>query len=326
MTYFRVAAMAVALSASLVASAADIKTTVVNAEDLHHYNKVLMVPTVYVNLLVKGGVFAAKQTSGLASLGGGSGGTAKASAKFTTTGIDAELATTIARQAYDDFVKQLRDAGYTVLTYDDIKDRPEIKAMERQAMPAGGGLPIDSQNGNDYIVAAPSAEQYFKKGLANGIFNQFSGGRGSKVTDATVLIAEYTVTAPQVWAETGSGYKSVKAGVNGKPGMTISSARVSWLGKPVVRMMRGIPGVQMNGQMVDVSTNVGTLNSEDKTPTAGNVVSGVLGRLTGTSTINATSRDYELVIDRDAYTTGATAGISAFNAEVAKAAREAKPK
>src|SRR5262245_61346710 len=111
MTYLRAIGASLVLSASLAASAAEIKTTAVNTEDLHHYNKVLMVPTVYVNLATKGGVAAAKQTSALASLGGGSGGTAKASAKFKATGIDTELATSIAKAAYDDFVKQLRDAG-----------------------------------------------------------------------------------------------------------------------------------------------------------------------------------------------------------------------
>ena len=325
MNFLRNLGLAIALSTSLLASAADIKTTAINPEDLRSYDRVLMVPTVYVHLLVKGGVFAAKQTSGLASLGGGSGGTAKASAKFKTTGIDTELATTIAKQAYDDFVKQLRDAGYTVLTYDDIKDRADIKAMQREAMPASG-MPTKSENGNDYIIAAPSAEQYFKTGAMNGIFNQFSGGRGSKILDATVLIPEYTIAAPQVWAETGSGYKSVSAGVNGKPGMTVSSARVYWLGKNVVRVMHGIPGVQLEGQILDVATNVGTLNTEDTTPTAGNAVSNVLGRLSGTGSIKAASRDYELVIDRAAYTAGAAAGIGAFNAEVARIAKDAKPK
>lgn len=325
MKYLRVLGLAIGLSASLAAAAADIKTTAVNPEDLRSYDRVVMVPTVYVNLLVKGSVFAAKQTSGLASLGGGSSGAVKAGAKFKTTGIDAELATAIARQAYDDFVKQLRDAGYTVLTYDDIKDRADIKAMLRETVPTSG-LREKSENGNDYIVAAPSAEQHFKAGMVNGIFNQFSGGRGSKILDAVVLIPEYTIAAPQVWAESSSGYKSVTAGVNAKPGMTVSSARLYWLGKNVVRVMHGVPGVQLEGQILDVSTNVGTLNTEDKTPTTANAVSNVLGRLSGLGGIKATSAEYELVIDRAAYTAGAAAGIGAFNAEVARIAKDAKPK
>lgn len=298
-----------------------VKYKAVNPEDLRHYDRVVMVPTAYVTLQVKGHAFAAKQSSGLLSMGGGSGASAKASADYKATGVDAELAMSIAKAAYDDLIKQLRDAGYTVLTYEDIKARPEIQAMQRETLV--GGLLNRSEGRNEFVVAAPSAEQHFKTAMAWGVFNQFSGGRGSKIKDATVLIPQFTFIAPQVWVETGSGYKSVSAEVKREPGMTLASASVAWLGKPVSRMMRGIPGVTMEGQRYDLSQSVGTLNQTNSTSSSSTGKG--LGRLFGTGSMASAGADFELIVDRAAYSQAAVGAIQRFNAEVARVARDAKP-
>ena len=47
--------------------------------------------------------------------------------------------------------------------------------------------------------------------------------------------------------------------------------------------------------------------------------------LSGAGNIQRSSGNYAFTIDRDAYTACAMNGISRFNAEVAKAAAEAKP-
>ncbi|MBN8486906.1 MAG: hypothetical protein J0M20_04115 [Burkholderiales bacterium] len=299
-----------------------IQVNVVNPEDLLDSNKTLVIPTVYLTLLVDGRVAATKQ-SGLFSGGNNS---AKASASYQVDGLDKAYAQQLAQAAYDDAVTRLRAAGYTVLTWADIKDREMVRSLARDTSAGPMGLPTFSEGGNNYVIATPSDEQFFKKGLGGGWFAEFQQGGKNRFTDATLIIPTYTIHAPQAWTGTSAGYKSISAEANVAEGMNLWVANAHWMGQPKSRMMRGIPGVATRQQVINVTEKAGSVTKlADTTPQAANALSGLLGALTGSGTISASSGLYKLTIDREAYTQGVMNGVRAFNTELARAAAEAKP-
>jgi hypothetical protein len=294
---------------------------VVNPEDLLDYNKTVVVPTAYVTLLIDGRVSAVKQ-AGFFQRGSGSAG---ASASYRVEGIDKAYAQQLAKAAYDDFVAQLRQAGYKVVTYDEIRDSDVVRGAARDTTAGPLGLPASSQGGNNFVTAAPSDEQLFASGFAGGKFSEFISGGKSKFTDATLIIPHYTFVAPQSWAEGSRGYNSVSAEANVAPGMNLLVANAHWMGAPKSRMMSGIPGVATKEQVINVSEKTGALQkTADTTPQAANTISSALGALTGSGSIQKSSGEYQLIIDREAYSAGILSGVRGFNAEVAKAAAAAK--
>ena len=287
----------------------------INPEDLLGSNKTLIVPTAYVTLVTDGRVHASKQ-SGALQRGNAS---AHAAANFKSRGLDKAYAQQLAKAAQDNLVAQLRSAGYTVLTYADVKDREVFRGAGRE-----GGQVNASEGGLNTLTVAPSDEQLFKSGFAGGQFSEFISGGKTRIGDATLLIPQYTFHAPQAWAEGSRGYSSVSATANVAHGMNMASARVSWLGQPVSRMMRGIPGVATTKPVINVSEKVGKLSAgTDASPTAGNALSSALSNF-GAGDIQRSVTNYELTIDREAYAAGVMNGVQNFNGEVAKVAAAAK--
>lgn len=288
----------------------------INPEDLLGSNRTLIVPTAYLTLVTDGRVHASKQ-SGLLQRGNAS---AHAAANFRIRGLDKAYAQQLAKAAQDNLVAQLRAAGYTVLTYADVRDRDVFRSAARD-----NGQVNASEGGLNTLTVAPTDEQLFKSGFAGGQFSEFISGGKTRIGDATLLIPQYTFHAPQAWAEGSRGYNSVSASANVVHGMNMASARVSWLGQPVSRMMRGIPGVATRAQVINVSEKVGNLSTgTDASPTAGNALSSALSNF-GSGDIQRSVTNYELTIDRDAYAAGVMNGVQNFNAEVAKVAASAKP-
>lgn len=299
-----------------------VKTQVINPEDLLDSNRTVVVPTVYVAMLTDGRVAATRQ-SGFFQSGKG---TAKASASYRVAGLDKAFMQQLAQAAYEDFVARMGAAGYTVLTYADVKDRDFMKAADRQTEFGALGLPTRSEGGNNYAIAAPSDEQHFASSLAGGDLAEFLSAGKSRFTDATLIIPQYTFVAPQAWTDSSSGYKSVSAEANVAEGMNMQSARATWVGQPKSRMMRGIPGVATTEQVINVTEKAGTLaKTADTTPDTANAVSQVLNVFGGGGAIKKSSGEYELAIDPEAYRNGLLNGVRAFNSEVAKAAAAARP-
>jgi hypothetical protein len=107
--------------------------------------------------------------------------------------------------------------------------------------------------------------------------------------------------------------------------MNLLVANAHWMGAPKSRMMSGIPGVATKEQAINVTEKAGVLEkTADTTPQVANALSSVLGALTGKGSIQKSAGEYQLSIDRDAYTAGILNGVRGFNAEVAKAAGAAK--
>lgn len=316
-----------ATAAQTAAGSTSLAVNVGYAQDLRDYSNTVVVPTAYVKFLVDGKVFVSKQGSALSTLGGGSANSVKASAKYKVAGLDKAMAQGIAKQAYDDFVAKLRAAGYTVLTYDDIKDRDYMKSAARDKGDAKWGLPTESPVGSSdtYVIAAPSDAQQIKIGFT-GAFAEFISLGKPKIKDATIVIPTYTIVSPQVWGTTDSGFNRIEAGISTAAGMNLQYASAIWMGKPKVRMGGGnVPGVVTKAAVINITEKAGELvKAADTTPTAANALSKGLSMLSGAGSINASSAEYTFNVDRTAYTAGALKGITDFNAEVGKAASSAK--
>jgi len=248
----------------------------------------------------------------------------RASAKYTVNGLDKAFVQGIAAKAYNDFVAQLRGAGYTVLTYNDIKDRDYVRSASRAAADGKWGVPTESsrEGNNTFIVAAPSDAQQFEVGMM-GVFWEFISRGKPKFEDATIMIPTYTIVAPNLQGEKAASYATISANVKASADMMLLNAYAPWMGKPKVRMGGGNhPGVLRN-KAITISDNVGALSAVDTTSEAGNAVSGILGMLGGGGSIKSKTMEYTLNVDRIAYSAGALKGIAEFNAEVAKAAASA---
>lgn len=287
----------------------------INPEDLLGSGKTLLIPTAYVTLVTEGRVSASKQAGAFQQ----GNATARAAANFKVQGIDKAYAQQLAKAALDNLIGQLRAAGYTVLTYADVKDRELFRNAAREAGPKA-----DSEGGLNTLTFAPSDEQLFQSGFNGGLFSEFISGGKTRIGDATLIIPQYSFHAPQAWAESSRGYNSVSATANVVHGMNMAHARVTWLGQPVSRMMRGIPGVATTKPVINVSEKVGNLTQGvDASPTAANSLSSVLANFGG-GNIQRTVTNYELAIDREAFAAGIMNGVQNFNAEVAKVAAAAK--
>lgn len=309
-------ASAPVLSAAPVA----MKVNVGYVEDMASYGKVVVVPTAYVKLLVDGSVFIAKQGSGLGALGGASTNSVKAKGSYKVAGIDKAFAQGLAKQAYDDFVTQLRGAGYTVLTYDDIKSRDFVAAAARDTGSGEWGLPTEKAIGgrDTYVVAAPSDEMAFKIGFT-GVFAEFIKYGKPKFTDAAMVIPTYTIHAPQAAGETDSGFNRIEASVSVSPGMNLQHASAMWMGAPKVRMGgKNLPGVALKEPVINLSENAGTLTRVDTTPTGANALSKALSIMGGGGSISSSSANYTYTIDPALYSAAALRGVVSFNGEVAK--------
>lgn len=288
----------------------------INPEDLLSSNKTLIVPTTYVTLVTDGRVSAAKQ-SGLLQRGNAS---AQAAANFKVKGLDKAYAQLLAKAAQDNLVAQLRAAGYTVLTYADVMDRDLFRNAARESGPISA-----SEGGLNTLMVAPTDAQMFKSSLVGGQFSEFISGGKNRIPDATLLIPQYVFHAPQSWAEGSRGYSSVSATTHVVHGMNMAQARVTWLGQPVSRMMRGIPGVATTKAVINVGEKVGELSAgADASPTTANALSSALS-VFGGGNIQRSVTNYELTINREEFAAAVMNGVHNFNSEVAKVAAAAKP-
>ncbi len=181
--------------------------------------------------------------------------------------------------------QDLRASGYTVLTYDDIKDRDYVKKAARDKGDAKWGLPVESPVGT-------SDEQQIKIGFT-GPFAEYIGMGKPRFKDATVIIPTYTIVSPQIWGETGGGFNRIEAGIKTAAGMNLQYASALWMGKPKTRMGGGnAAGVVTKAAVINITAKAGDLvKAADNTPTAANALSKGLSMLSGAGSINSSSAD-----------------------------------
>jgi len=174
-------------------------------------SKTYFIPTIYLRI-------AAKTTTSVRNK------SASAKMRVFTEGLDKAMLQSLAKKIYDDLVAKVRAAGFTVLTYDDLK--ADLVTVDRmQPNPKFGfptkffalGSPIE------FAIVAPSDEQTLDWGSAWPITPYQGIAKGKKVV---VLVPEVYFTLPEVWATKESNSMFDKAGVNFAPTMKLFISRV----------------------------------------------------------------------------------------------------
>lgn len=272
----------------------------------------ILVPTLYLRVTTDGSVFVAK---------GAGSSTASAKGKFAVDGLEKAALMTLATKLQDDFVAKLRADGWKVLTFDDIKADPEVVAMARRPADGALGLPQEKDGAGrmNYAIATPSDAQNFKPAMQGTHWNFRNV---AKAMNATVVIPQIDIVAPQVWGETRKGYSSASAAVKTAPGMNLNSATILALNG------RGGGGLafKLKQAVVGTGENVGTfVDAKDKSPSAANGVSKGLSILGGGGSINRASAAYIFAIEPKAFETAVLRGGNAFLGEVAKTIAAEKP-
>ncbi len=168
------------------------------------------IPSYDLVVSVKGSVWAQK-------------GGAQAHGKFFVDGLEKPMLHELATKLQDDLVARIKAAGYTVLTYADLKDHPDVVKRGLDQDDEKWGLPIRHGTPLTYVIAAPSDAQQFN----NPIQGAGWPWRGiAKEKQLVAMVPELTFSVPQMWGETRAGYSSNKAGINTDPAMVLESAFV----------------------------------------------------------------------------------------------------
>jgi hypothetical protein len=224
--------------------------------------------------------------SAMGSVWAKSGG-AKAHGKYYVDGLKKELLQELAAKVQDDLVTRMRAAGYTVLTYDDVKSDPTVASQGRNTADARFGLPTTGGLGMPvtFVVATPTDAQAFDAPIQGSAW-PFRGL--AKAKDLIVLVPEIRYTVPQMFGETESGYKRDSAGIATDPAMILEGVTVS-----AVNAKGGQPGIQIQRHGKRLAADVaGTIRkvSEDKTTVSGSW--------------ETASGDYVMTLDPTAFSDG----------------------
>lgn len=186
-----------------------------------------LIPTLRVRASVAGSVWAQK-------------GGAKAHGKYWVDGAEHDLMQGLARTLQDDLVTKMRAAGYTVLTYDDIKSDPEVASLSADKIDSRYGLPSSGGLGTPvtFVDASPSDAQTFSAPVQGPAWS-FRGI--AKARNLTVIVPELTFTTPQMFGQTESHAYEDKAGISMDPTMIFEGATVWGLtakGGPAIQVQR----------------------------------------------------------------------------------------
>lgn len=272
----------------------------------------LLVPTLYLRVATEGSVFATK---------GIGGSTASAKGSFVVQGLEKSALNALAAQLYTDFVQRLKADGWKVLTYDDVKDDPEVTKLERRAGEAPLDLPMEkaTDGRTRYAIVTPSDAQNFKPAMQGLHWSfRFVG----KARNATVIVPHIDIVAPQVWGETRKGYRSASAKVNTAPGMNMNYAMILAL------TPKGGGGVVVKTKyaVVNASENTGTfVEAKDATPSAANGISRGLSILGGGGSINRAAAGYRFAVEPQAFSAGVLRAGGGFLGHAAKVISAEKP-
>ncbi|MDB6093862.1 MAG: hypothetical protein JWM32_1424 [Verrucomicrobia bacterium] len=209
---------------------------------------------------------------------------AQAHAKVYVKGLDKALVQDLAKKIQDDFVGKLRAAGYTVLTYDDVKDLPDVIKQGRESPDAKWGLPTNKKDSNTFIVATPTDAQAFDRPIQGPTWPLRHIAKEKKLM---VLVPDLSFVTPQVYGENTSGYKRAEIAIKTEPTLRLVGA-MYWGGTD-----RGNANIQVqeHGKRL-AAENAGVLKklSEDKT--------------SFTASWGRSSVDYLFTLDQAAFSDG----------------------
>lgn len=263
--------------------------------------KKVIIPTIVVRYSMRGSLFVVNQ---------GRGATARAKGRYVVAGLDKDYLQALSKRLYDDFVARMRAAGYEVLTYDDLKDIPEVQRMPRYAANADWGMPTVNPPGADteYAVAFPSDAQAIDPPMQG-----YGWGfrKVMKDLNAGIIVPEYTIDAPQLGGETDRSVSSRSASVNIQPRMRLLAMTTF----STEKMTGG--GFQMKKPMYEIGGDVGQIAAvEDASPRAANALSRSLSILSGSADMQTSSTNFGLKVDREAYAAQFLRATVSWNTEI----------
>lgn len=174
----------------------------------------LLIPTGVMHFAVGGSAWVVDRNGGA---------TAQAKAKYYTQGLRKEFLQGLAQRIIDDLATRLRAVGYTVKTWDDVKDEAEVVKWERMEADKDIGMPSRDMNNQTYAVAAPSDLQAIKYGMT-GLHWKFRGVAKSR--NYVILIPDYTFNSPEIIGEKTGGYKRAGVTIDVNPSLRMSPAFV----------------------------------------------------------------------------------------------------
>ena len=281
------------------ASTGSVSVEPLSAKDVHgdsckYFSSLntIIVPTAYVYVMSEGEVNVS-QDHGMFSK---DTNRVNAQMQATTTGIDKATLQATAKALQDATISRLKAQGYNVLTWDDVKNAPEMgKMLQRWSPKAPGGLvQVNSTMGDGkmHVVAAPTDEQAIEPK-----FQGMSWGWRDLATrmNALVVIPEFVYDMPQLRGETGRGYKQISASVSASPEMAMSTVKLSYVGPKLyvgmVSLKRGLL----------IEQPIGELTLQDTTPDAANALGQGLALLSGTGYTERTSAEATLAIDNSKF-------------------------
>lgn len=255
------------------------------------------IPSVTLLLSVHGEVWAQKKG-------------AQAVGKFFVDGVSKEYAQALAKTLHDDLVTKMRAAGYTVKTFDDMKDDPEVAKRDRLKPNERWGLPIrkDMSGSTKFVVAAPTDAQAFEVGLT-GPVHSYMGF--AKEKDLVMIVPEYWFTAPQMGAEVSEGYKRATAGIVIEPAMKLYYASIYFVGP---KKDSGYVFVQIHGKRL-ASESAGTVEQTAERKSDMGVLLDYEWK--------RTSSDFGFTIDPTAYAAGVLRVGYAINDMIVQKAKKA---
>jgi hypothetical protein len=204
------------------------------------------------------------QVSSLGSVWAKAGRT-KAHAKYYVLGLDKALLQSLSKKLQDDLVTKMRAAGYSVLTYDDVKTEPDVashgllKTDSRYGLPTGGGLGMPVT----FVIANPTDGQAFESPIQGPAWWL----RGmSKAKDLTVIVPELTFTTPQMFGQASSTEHVDSAGISTDPRMIFESAKIYGMtpkgGQPAIQVQQHgkRTAADVAGKITKVSEDVTHVN------------------------------------------------------------------
>ncbi|HSJ09793.1 MAG TPA: hypothetical protein VK928_07755 [Longimicrobiales bacterium] len=256
----------------------------------------VIVPTLYINYSVEGSLFVAAQGRG----------SAQAKAEFVVSNFDREFAQQVTANVQADLVRRLRDAGFTVLTHEDVADHAEVAGHKMLRPHRDFGMPSKEFMNVKYIIATPSEATSFDPAMTG--YPVWGFRRLARERDAHILVPEYWFSAPQMWGETGRGTNSVRAGVNVAPGITMSNGRVAFMNP------RASGGTLILKKWVATGDNVGQLVQTEENRSSLPGFSGF-----GAGSIGRSKGSYVLELDRAAFEAAVLRGAGAFNEQIVAA-------
>jgi hypothetical protein len=233
----------------------------------------ILVPTVNLLVTSHGSVWSQK-------------GGAQAHGKFYVEGLSKQLMQELAGKIQEDLVTQLRAAGKTVLTYADVKDEAAFTGRARLRADAKWGVPIRGGWGQPltFLIGTPSDAQAFDNPIQGPVWWMQSM---AKEKNLVVIVPEISLSVPQMFGQTESGYKRDKSGIATDPAMVLESAMVYTLDP------KGVTNIQVQRHGKRFAAEVtGTIEkaSEDKTDFS--------------DSWKRTSADFVMTLDQTAFVDG----------------------